>query len=61
MIFYDGDEDRIMSEARLFVPATFVSFRRNKRTINPNQALLNIQGVNSNEEAKWYVGKKLLQ
>lgn len=48
-----------MSEPKLWVPATFVSFRRNKRTINPNQALLNIQGVNSNEEAKWYVGKKV--
>lgn len=48
-----------MADSKLFVPATFVSFRRNKRTINPNQALLNIQGVNSKDEAIWYVGKKV--
>ena len=47
-----------MSE-KLFVSATFVSFRRSKRNINPNQALLEIQGVSSKEEANWYVGKKV--
>ena len=40
----------------LYVEATFVSYRRNKRTQNMNQALLQIDGVHSKEEAKWYVG-----
>lgn len=46
-------------EPKLYVNATFTSFRRSKRQINPNQALLEIQGVNSKEEAKFYVGKKV--
>jgi large subunit ribosomal protein L35Ae len=46
-------------ETKLFVPATFVSFRRSHRKINPNQALLEIVGVHSKEEAKFYVGKKV--
>ena len=49
-----------MSEqVKLFVPATFVSFRRSKRIIKPNQALLEIQGVVSKEEAQFYAGKKV--
>jgi large subunit ribosomal protein L35Ae len=46
-------------EPRLYVSATFTSFRRNKRNINPAQALLKIDDVNSKEEAGFYVGKKV--
>ena len=46
-------------EPKLYVEATFVSFRRNKSVINPNQALLQIDGVKSKDEAKFYVGKKV--
>ena len=48
-----------MAEPKLYVEATFVSFRRNKSVINPNQALLQIDGVKSKDEAAFYVGKKV--
>lgn len=47
-------------EPRLYVSATFTSFRRNKREINPAQSLLKIDGVNSKEDAAFYIGKKVL-
>ena len=50
---------REIMEPKLYVEATFVSFRRNKSVINPNQALLQIDGVKSKDEAKFYVGKKV--
>lgn len=54
-----GHPFEMSAEPKLYVNATFTSFRRSKRQINPNQALLQIQGVNSKEEAHFYVGKKV--
>lgn len=50
----------IMSaEPKLYVNAVFTSFRRNKRQLNPAQALLKIDGVACKEDAEFYIGKKV--
>lgn len=54
------DNTKISKEPRLYVEATFLSFRKNKQYQNPNQALLLIEGVHSKDEAKFYIGKKIM-
>lgn len=42
---------------RLYSRATFISFRRGKHMQNCNQALIRIEGVKTQQDARFYVGK----
>ncbi|KRX07609.1 Translation protein, beta-barrel domain [Pseudocohnilembus persalinus] len=44
---------------RLYAKAAFVGYRRGKHTQNSNQALLRVQGVEENQAARYYLGKRV--
>ena len=45
---------------RLYVKAAFVAFRRGKNVVaNPHHAILQIEGVEDKESAKFYYGKRV--
>lgn len=44
---------------RLYSRAAFLGFRRGKSVQNENQALVQIEGVKTREDAKWYLGKRV--
>jgi ribosome maturation protein SDO1 len=44
---------------RLYAKAAFTGFRRNLRSHHPNHAIARIEGVNTAEDAKFYLGKRV--
>ena len=47
-------------QVRLWVRAKFVGFRRSKVQQNTNQCILNLEGVNDNNAARYYFGKRVV-
>lgn len=45
---------------RLFVPGTFISYRRRHETVHHKCALVKIEGVNCAEDTKFYHGKRVV-
>lgn len=44
---------------RLYVPGTFLMHRRSKRHQHHQTALVSIEGVQTKESARWYLGKRV--
>ena len=45
---------------RLWVKSKFLGFRRNRELQKPNQALLQLEGVNNREDVNYYLGKRVV-
>ncbi len=43
----------------LYVKARHLGYKRGKRTQQPNTSLVQLENVNSAEEARWYLGKRV--
>ncbi|CAO2817084.1 unnamed protein product [Amaranthus hypochondriacus] len=44
---------------RLYVRGSILGYKRSKSNQYPNTSLIQIEGVNTQEEVAWYLGKKL--
>ncbi|XP_010539981.1 PREDICTED: 60S ribosomal protein L35a-3-like [Tarenaya hassleriana] len=44
---------------RLYVRGTILGYKRSKSNQYPNTSLVQIEGVNTQEEVSWYRGKKM--
>ncbi|PRT56379.1 60S ribosomal protein L33-B [Wickerhamiella sorbophila] len=44
---------------RLYVKGKHLSYQRSKRTNNPSVSLIQVEGVSTPEEAKFYLGKRV--
>ncbi|GFQ07527.1 60S ribosomal protein l35a-3 [Phtheirospermum japonicum] len=44
---------------RLYVRGTVLGYKRSKSNQYPNTSLVQIEGVNTQEEVAWYAGKKM--
>lgn len=44
---------------RLYVRGSILGYKRSKSNQYPNTSLIQIEGVNSNEEVSWYLGKRM--
>ncbi|EYU41823.1 hypothetical protein MIMGU_mgv1a015450mg [Erythranthe guttata] len=44
---------------RLYVRGTVLGYKRSKSNQYPNTSLIQIEGVNTQEEVAWYLGKKM--
>eukprot|EP00178_Gracilaria_changii_P002249 TRINITY_DN1332_c0_g3_i1.p1 TRINITY_DN1332_c0_g3~~TRINITY_DN1332_c0_g3_i1.p1 ORF type:complete len:125 (+),score=10.38 TRINITY_DN1332_c0_g3_i1:25-399(+) len=47
-------------QCRLWVRAKFLSFRRSKVALHPNQVILRLEGVNDRKAAQFYFGKRVV-
>lgn len=47
------------ANARLYTKARHLSYQRSKHVTNPDVSLLQIEGVDSTEDAKFYLGKRV--
>nr|GLL20912.1 probable sugar phosphate/phosphate translocator At3g11320 [Ipomoea trifida] len=44
---------------RLYVRGTVLGYKRSKSNQYPNTSLIQIEGVNTQEEVAWYLGKRM--
>eukprot|EP01088_Endostelium_zonatum_P017264 TRINITY_DN4_c0_g1_i1.p1 TRINITY_DN4_c0_g1~~TRINITY_DN4_c0_g1_i1.p1 ORF type:complete len:165 (+),score=40.87 TRINITY_DN4_c0_g1_i1:52-546(+) len=50
---------REVGPVRLYAKGTFTGYRRSRENIKPEIALLNIDGVKTSEQARFYLGKRV--
>lgn len=50
----------MVKSTRLYARAVCLGYRRSRHTQRENQSLIKIEGVRSSEDAKWYLGKRLI-
>ncbi|GMM49199.1 ribosomal 60S subunit protein L33A [Starmerella bacillaris] len=48
-----------MANARLYTKARHLSYQRSKHVTNPDVSLVQIEGVDNTEDAKFYLGKRI--
>eukprot|EP00252_Welwitschia_mirabilis_P011432 TRINITY_DN25689_c0_g1_i1.p1 TRINITY_DN25689_c0_g1~~TRINITY_DN25689_c0_g1_i1.p1 ORF type:complete len:113 (+),score=1.57 TRINITY_DN25689_c0_g1_i1:80-418(+) len=46
-------------EVRLYVRGIVLGYKRSKTNQYPNTSLIQIEGVHTTEEARWYLGKRM--
>lgn len=50
----------MVKSTRLYARAVCTGYRRSRHTQRENQSLVKIEGVRSSDDAKWYLGKRLV-
>ena len=50
----------MVKSTRLYARGVCTGYRRSRHTQRENQSLIKIDGVRSSEDAKWYLGKRLI-
>jgi large subunit ribosomal protein L35Ae len=54
-----GKQEQNGNNTRMYVKSVFMGFRRSRLRQNVNQALLKIQHVNSKDDVRFYLGKRV--
>ncbi|KAL0336791.1 UNVERIFIED_CONTAM: 60S ribosomal protein L35a-3 [Sesamum calycinum] len=57
--YSDNGERRQGERVRLYVRGTILGYKRSKSNQYPNTSLIQIEGVNTQEEVAWYRGKRM--
>lgn len=50
----------MVKSTRLYARAVFTGYRRSRHTQRENQSLVKIEGVRTSDDAKWYLGKRVV-